>query len=259
MAFLAGYFDDSGTHKQSETAVCAGYVASVEQWKEFERNWKEADNDEHFLPFHTTDCLAGRKQFIGWDEWRKHRVMRRLIGIINTRVRHGFISAVVKKDYDEIVPAWIKSRSGKNHYTFCVWSCFAFISQWRQQRNMTEPFEYVFDMMGKGKGEILAAFNSFMEFNRGVDIGAYKGGLSFQSKQNVVQLQAADMIASAAGWHMNHRVLSGRSTQAVPWFDDIMRLKPRPRNRYFDSGNLTEWAERMEKHKDDPNWGIQSL
>jgi hypothetical protein len=90
MAFIAdfiAYFDDSGTHKQSEIAVCAGYIASVEQWRHFERNWKEADNGEHFMPFHTADCRAGRKQFTGWDEQRKERVIRRLIGIINARVR----------------------------------------------------------------------------------------------------------------------------------------------------------------------------
>jgi len=60
-------------------------------------------------------------QFKDWEASRKERVFRRLIGIINARVRHGFISAVVKKDYDEIVPDWIKARSGKYHYTFCVW------------------------------------------------------------------------------------------------------------------------------------------
>ena len=131
--------------------------------------------------------------------------------------------------------------------------------QWRQERNITTPVEYIFDMMGKGKGEIKAAFNSFIEFDRAVDIGAYEGGISFQSKKSVVQLQSADMIAAAAGWHMNHRVLDGRSEQGEPWFEDIMSLMPRPRNRYFDQSNLVEWAGRMDKHKDDPNWGIKSI
>jgi hypothetical protein len=140
-----------------------------------------------------------------------------------------------------------------------VWSCLAFISKWREERDVTVPVEYVFDIMGKGKGEILAAFNSFIEFGHAVDIGAYEDGISFQSKGSVIQLQAADMIASAAGWHMNHRVLTGKSEQAAPWFQDIMSLKPRPRNRYFDRGNLPEWVSRMEKHKDDPSWGIKSL
>jgi hypothetical protein len=259
MAFLVdftGYFDDSGTHAESETAVCAGYVSTVKQWREFERNWKEADKREPFMPFHTTDCLAGRKQFHGWTEERKRGLMRKLTGIINARVRQGIISAVVKKDYDEIVPEWLKARVGKNHYTFCVASCLGLIKLWRGNFNITSPIEYVFDWMGKGKGEIMAAFDSIIKFRNEDDIGAYKGGLSFQSKDTVGQLQAADMIAAAAGWHMNHRVLAGRSDQSEPWFNDIMSLKPRPRNRYFDRNNLTEWVARMEKHKDNPNWGI---
>jgi hypothetical protein len=259
MANISGYFDDSGTHLQSETAVCAGYVATVEQWKELERNWREVDNTEHFGVFHTAAWLGGYKQFKGWEASRKERVFRRLIGIINARVRHGFISAVVKKDYDEIVPDWIKARSGKYHYTFCVWSCLAFISQWRQQRKMIEPFQYVFDRMGKGKGEIISVLDSFIKFRRAGDIGVFEGGYSFQGKEEFVQLQAADIIASAAGWHMNNRVIKGRSDQAESWFKDVMSLRPKPRNRYFDRENLTEWVAKMEKHKDDPNWGIQNV
>ena len=110
--------------------------------------------------------------------------------------------------------------------------------------------------MGKGKGEIMAAFAGLIKFEHQDDVGAYKGGVSFQTKEALVQLQAADIIACAAGRHMNRRVLAGRPWDGEPWFNDVMSLKPRPRNRFFDKSNLAQWIAGMRKHKDDPNWGI---
>jgi hypothetical protein len=259
MAFLVGYtacFDDSGTHPGSPTAVCAGYVATVTQWRHLEKEWREADAREPFMPFHTADCLSRHKQFEGWDNQRVYGLLRKLTGIINSRVRYAVISAVVKKDYDEVVPEWLKERAGRKPYTFCVASCLGFIKQWRDQYKITSPIEYIFDWMGKGKGEIMGAFGGLIRYHHQDDIGAYKGGLSFQTKDRFVQLQAADIIATAGGHHMNYKVLAGKSTEGEPLFDEVMKFKPRPSNRYFDRKNLIEWVARMEKHKDDPNWGI---
>jgi hypothetical protein len=260
VADLAGYFDDSGTHAESRTSVCAGYISSVEQWRQLTRNWEDINAVEPFLPFHTPDCLGGYEQFAGWSEERKYELMRKLIGVTNLRAKKGFISAVVKQDYDKVIPDWLKARTGKNHYTFCVWSCFGLISEWREKTRTTRPIQYVFDLIppGKGerKGEIIRAFHSFLKHGNADMIGAYPEGLSFQSRKSLPPLQAADMIASAAGWHMNHRVLAGRPAEAEPWFKDIMSMVPRPKNRYFDKENLSEFVVRMEKHRDDPNWGI---
>lgn len=197
MAFLVdftGYFDDSGTDANSEVAVCAGYVATAEQWAQLARNWAEVDDTEKFGVFHTSDCLGGFQQFAEWTKDRKQSVLKRLIGITNLRVRHGFISAVIKRDYDEIVPEWLKARIGKYHYTFCAWSCFAFISQWRQKNGLTEPMQLIFDTMGKGKGEIINAYDSFIAFGNADYIGAYKNGLAFESKELFPQLQARILL-----------------------------------------------------------------
>jgi len=36
---LCGYFDDSGSHEQSDHFVIAGYLADVEQWDRFNAMW----------------------------------------------------------------------------------------------------------------------------------------------------------------------------------------------------------------------------
>jgi hypothetical protein len=36
---LRAYFDDSGTHTNSEVTVMGGLIGTVEQWERFERHW----------------------------------------------------------------------------------------------------------------------------------------------------------------------------------------------------------------------------
>jgi hypothetical protein len=38
---LLAYFDDSGTHGNSEIVVMAGFVGTEEQWKIFEKAWSK--------------------------------------------------------------------------------------------------------------------------------------------------------------------------------------------------------------------------
>jgi hypothetical protein len=158
------YCDDGGTHAQSDIAVAACYVATVEQWREFNRSWEEANASEDFGVFHMADFVARKNRFAlpEWqDDHKRHRTLRRLINIIVTRARHGFYSAVEKPAYDEEVPQEFKDKRklGNNHYTFAVRMCMAKVLKWRMRYNYQEPIEFVFDQMSKGKGDINAVFD----------------------------------------------------------------------------------------------------
>ena len=154
------YCDDSGTHAQSDIAVAGCYIATVDQWKEFKRNWEEINAIENFGIFHMAD-FAGKYQQFAHPEWQDagkcERTIRALISIINTRVNIGICAAVIKSAYDEIVPPDIRERLGQNHYTFAVRMCIAFIHEWREKYGHTEPVQYVFDRLAKGKGDIEGA------------------------------------------------------------------------------------------------------
>ena len=60
---LTLYCDHSGTHRASDVAVAACYVATVEQWDEFRRNWNEANERENFGVFRMADFVGRQKQF----------------------------------------------------------------------------------------------------------------------------------------------------------------------------------------------------
>lgn len=113
MAFVTVYFDDSGTHKESSTAVAACYVSTVEQWKLFERDWKYIDNLEGFGTFHMADFAAGEEQFKNWTDEKRKRVLDRLCAIIRIRARMGFFIAVRKADYDKVITGRFRDYCGK--------------------------------------------------------------------------------------------------------------------------------------------------
>lgn len=200
MPMFTLYCDDSGTHAKSDVAIAGCYVSTVEQWREFKRNWEEIDAKEHFGVFHMADFVAKRKQF-AFPEWqddkKRDRTIRALVATINTRVRIGIAAAVVKSAYNEIVPANMREHLGRNHYTFAVRMCIAFVEQWRKQYGYSEPIQYVFDRLTKGKGDIEEAFS--LAASGGEDAvrryGIHQDGWSFQNKENVTQLQAADIWA----------------------------------------------------------------
>ena len=190
MAMFSLYCDDSGTHFQSDIAIAACYVATVDQWKEFNRNWEEANQAEHFGVFHMADFVARKEQFASpeWqDDEKRHRTLCRPINIIVTRARYGFYSVLEKKAYDEEVPQDLKNKRhlGDNHYTFAIWMCLGKVLKWRRKYSHQEPIEFVFDQMSKGKGEINNVFNRFLEEDREAALmenGIYPGGWAFKSK-----------------------------------------------------------------------------
>lgn len=200
MPMFALYCDDSGTHPKSEIAIAGCYIATVDQWKELKRNWDETNAKENFGVFHMADFVAKKKQFAlpEWqDDGKRDRTIRALIGTINARARIGIAAAVIKSAYDQIIPDDLRERLGQNHYTFAIRMCMSFIERWRQQHGHTEPIQYVFDRLSKGKGDIEDALQ--VAASGGSDAvrryGIYQGGWSFQNWANVIQLQAADIWA----------------------------------------------------------------
>ncbi len=82
---FTAYFDESGTHNNSAIVV-AGYIATDKQWVEFSQNWNDLLQDQGISHFHRTDLESLKKEFRGWDDPRKIRVIQQAQGIIRSRV-----------------------------------------------------------------------------------------------------------------------------------------------------------------------------
>jgi hypothetical protein len=204
VAFLyATYFDDSGTHPESAVAVVGGYQASAEQWREFSRNWDEVNEIEHFGIFRMSDFVARKQQFTQWDDTKRQRIVEKLMNIINTRTLCGFAYAVIKADFDRVVPPDLRARLGGNHYAFTVMACTGAIRDWREKYAIDVPMDYIFEKGTKGEGEVMKMLGQAAK-QLGVyeALGLMPDGFSFQPKNRLVQLQAADMLAYESYRHM---------------------------------------------------------
>lgn len=223
------YCDDSGTHAQSDIAVAACYISTVSQWQDFKRNWEEVNKREEFGVFHMADFVAKKEQFAEpqWNNQKKRdRTLRALINIIKTRAKAGFAAVVVKSAYDDlIVNGALREKFGDNHYAFAVRICTAMIDKWRKKYGYKQPIQYVFDRMSKGKTDINAIFNTLLLGGKDAldRYGVYKDCWFFADKEQIVQLQAADIWAWENYRYMVDCFMPGR----------IQRLKPKPPRRSY--------------------------
>jgi hypothetical protein len=250
MAFVTVHYDDSGTHRESSIALAACWVSTVDQWKEFERNWQELKQDEGFDVFHMADFAAGEKQFTGWNDDKKRRVLRRVCSIIKTRVRIGFVASVSKKDYDELITGRFRSYAGKYHYSFAVRTCAGFVSRWRQQYEQNASMKYIFDQMGKGKGEIMAVLDSAIKQSKRESVVTGVPpltGYGFEDKKLIVPLQASD-VAAWTSFQMMQCFVAKRPPTRTQWIAKLAydQLLPKLNAVYFKRDKLAEWARAEE-------------
>lgn len=213
MAMMTVYFDDSGTHTQSDIAIAACSVSDVMRWEFFESEWNAVLDETGIREpgFHMAEFVARQSPFDRWNDEKRDRVLKALIGVINRRhVLAGMVTAVVKKDYDTLVVGKLREKLGHYHYTFAVQSCLALVEEWRlrsfvREKAPTKPPKRararkgadersnkkaeVIAMMKRAKGATLAEITEATGWQkhtvRGfVSILGSKGGEKVESSKN---------------------------------------------------------------------------
>jgi hypothetical protein len=236
---FAAYFDDSGTDGSSAIAVASCYIGRVEQWDRLTKAWDciRSRAGREFEYFASADCLSGGGQFSGWSRAEREWLIDRLMAEILVRVRIGISAAVIKADYDSILGSgWKRRVAGSTHFAFAVKDCLRQIKRWREQFQITEKIKYVFDLTGKGKGEIDATLSDLLAFDA-ESFGLYKDGYSFENKRAFPPLQAVDILAHQSYQHMRDCIV-GRSQKCLDYMPTLSNVPLR--TQYFDAENLRE-------------------
>jgi len=192
MAMFSAHFDDSGTDSKCRIAVASCYVGKVEQWDLLTKAWDEIRKQQNlqFEYFGTSDCFLGRNDFDGWSPRKKDDLIRYLICLIHIRTRIGFSAAVIKDAYDSVLTGWKRRIAGETHFAFAVKDCLRQIKRWRDEYKVSEPIEYVFDLMGEGKEEIEAILADLQKCDP-ESFGIYENGYSFKNKRLFPPLHGA--------------------------------------------------------------------
>jgi hypothetical protein len=246
------YFDDSGTHAQSDIAIAACYISTVRGWKNYVEQWNDARVGYGFDVFHMAEFAApasqSHKPFCDWDKPKRDLVYDRLAEIINNNKRIGIAVAVPKKPYDAI-PERIRRYHGLEHYTFAVRMCLMRIMRWREESSISIPMQYFFDweMSGSRKrAEISKIFDTLHESWED-KFGMQRDGYSFQHKEEFKPLQAADILAWQMNNHMRKIMPIGHDDLSIthPRFSKL-RVDQNMDLGFFTENQLRLWVKQIE-------------
>lgn len=253
MAMIVAYFDDSGTHYESDIAVAACFVSDVKRWTEFENEWKPILKEAGIEEFHMADFVAYQNSFTDCSQEKHDQVIKSLIKVINKNALVGCASAVIKDDYNKHVTGKLRDKLGHHHYTFAVQSCLSYIEEWMKGARLLQPVEYVFHFMKKGSGEITRLFEDLLAQGLAVNFGVEPYGWAFQNQKLIVQLQSADILAWEAHKYMRDYQFTGREPRRS--FQSMVKEVPDGvHGRFFNESNLPEFVSDLTAKYEVINW-----
>lgn len=249
MAMFTFYGDESYAPNTNAYAV-SGYIATVEQWEEWEREWRELGRGEGFTILHKRLLETNVKGSVfEWpdltaDEKRekKKRINSRACDIILRRVNAGFTAAISKTEWKEIVAEsrWAAAL-GKSFYAAGVYVCLNLISMWIEQfpnrRDPIDGIRYVFEEGADGRDEAEAMIREFKRDERQCERYKIKG-YSFEKKKDVWPLQAADFLAYESYRHIDNQLMGEVKRDSrgmeIPTRQVLKRLVQHDDPRYRD-------------------------
>jgi hypothetical protein len=224
VVLLTVYFDASSNPRSDKRPnalllhTVGGYVASVEDWRRFRKEWREELAKKGLEFFHMTDfeyaknevtngrALSAKNPYYGWSKEDFVPFLKRLHGVINRRKSDGsyrmeaFISSLVKPDFDKTKLERPDDLSWASYYMFNAASSIGRIAQWADVHDYHDPIHYIF-AGGDGEGSNLerwfvAAYKD-EKLRRRFRLGKGYSHLPYeiQMMKGEPALQAADIAA----------------------------------------------------------------
>ena len=204
MSMFTIYCDDSGTHPESRVAAVAGYIGKVGQWENFQKEWKKALKEFGIKEMHRTDLETWHNEFETWGPHLRNKFLQRIQPIIRDHITFPIGCAVIKEEFERIVPTDVKAKFG-GVYGWCVHDCLVAMRVWYDGKDYRNPVQWVFEAGTIGHGQVDAMFEELYKNPITRDKYHIKGW-SFVGK-SVVPLQAADVLAYEMVKQITNQVL----------------------------------------------------
>lgn len=222
IAVLEYYLDESGSHSD-HFLVVGGFVADVNKWADFSREWREILDRHQLKYFHMKDFMNGRSRAF---RHLSRREKRDLLGLLIATIKRTALFSVCclakPYQYEQITNPEFRRTFG-TCYSFSVRMCLIAVDRLLTDPNRgTETLGVFIEdghqncaeaiaHIGEHKAEIEPVPRSFIvdsgllpqsdNYNpddpyreRGLKIGAYGAG----SKMTMPPLQAADILVYSA-------------------------------------------------------------
>ncbi|MCH7655901.1 MAG: DUF3800 domain-containing protein [Chloroflexi bacterium] len=185
------YFDESGTHGESNVAVVAGFISNRTEWEAFSREWHQVLSDSGLDYFHMTDFENRRRQFHGWTEDKKRDLLDKLLPIIHEHTFSSIGCIVLKQQFDSILSDVAKQICG-DIYGYAALTCYRHLGI--VLKDTDAWMECTMETGAKGAGALQLIVSEDSKIPKWQDDNRIIS-LDFQSKHAFMPLQAADILA----------------------------------------------------------------
>jgi len=184
----------------------------------------------------------------GWGKDRRRAFLQELHPIIRKRTKVALGTAVIKDDWEEVMPDWLKRGMG-GVYGWCAHDCIVAARVWcsRPIRNYRHPINWTFEKATGFDGQVQVS-RMFTELAREPILNKEfrVGSLTFAGKE-IVPLQAADVLAYEIFKQVENQIIDegvgrdGKPRDIRLSIKDLTRPQDLPYLKYWDRARLREW------------------
>ena len=165
---LTAYFDDSGTHSDSEIVLWNGLFGDHDQWRRFDDLWAEklanpSPGKEPLRRFHMADCHQGIDEFLGWLRPAREFLVHELVDIILECGLYSDGAAIPRKDWDALVTGNLRIALGDAE-GYSLRMAFVRASSWAKEIARENEIAFVFDQRKEREREAGIIFQLFDDY-----------------------------------------------------------------------------------------------
>ncbi|MDO9385027.1 MAG: hypothetical protein Q7T86_19445 [Hyphomicrobiaceae bacterium] len=210
---LSGYFDDSGTHDDSEVVVWAGLFGNRFQWAALDDAWGQAlkacpPKCRPLTHFHMVRCESGTGEFAEddtyqrWPRSEREALAKNLRKIINGNMLSGIGIGVARKIWDELITDEDRRRVDGDAEGWAIRMIMVRATDWAISRECERDPDFAMIFDRRRTGEITAVHKMIANevFRDKINLfrPSYQPNIlpnSFMDAGKTHQLQAADLFA----------------------------------------------------------------
>jgi hypothetical protein len=246
MAFLHGFFDESGTFNDPQCkVVCfSGWVGRGHHWQEFSELWDALLRSERIDVFHATDALGNkmRGEFKNWTSTRRDGLVQSFTRLIHNHALAGFSASVSIQDFKTFPSNIQQNYNNDPHYMVfetCILGILGILGKF-------ENFTLVCDDHERYAIECYKLLNKMKL--RHVGLRKKLASICFADDKQHPPLQAADLWAYLNRQEMERR-LNSKDDPVSPFYTaltDKFRM-PDAKATFYDRASTLLTFERKLK------------
>jgi hypothetical protein len=193
-AMLVAHIDDSGSEGQGPVFILAGYVADIDQWKDFADEWKIAlELRPKLKRLKIQEAIRGEELWGRTKKEDRDKRMKRFAAIIHRHVRFGIVASVAWEDMRKLQEEFPIPKDMP--YLMLYHQLISRVTYWILEENMDQKIDFIFDEQGRF-GKIATESFLALPLDLAPEFQRLIGGPPIhRSDKEFLPLQAAHTIA----------------------------------------------------------------